>query len=67
MHPTPEWFVEDLIRTFEKDPNTQMATPVLRLDEGSLRTLDLIAGQGVSGVPLWFLIKTITLYISPKS
>ena len=34
---TPEWFVEDLIRTFEKDSNTQMATPVLRLDDSSLK------------------------------
>ena len=33
---TPEWFVEDLIRTFEKNSNTQMATPVLRLDEECL-------------------------------
>ena len=35
---TPEWFVEDLIETFKKDPDTQMATPVLRLDKDSLNS-----------------------------
>ena len=34
---TPEWFVEDLIRAFKNNSNMQMATPVLRLDEESLR------------------------------
>lgn len=34
---TPEWFVEDLIRAFKSNSNMQMATPVLRLDEESLR------------------------------
>ena len=33
---TPEWFVEDLIRAFKNNSNTQMATPVLRLDKESL-------------------------------
>ena len=46
---TPEWFVEDLIRTFEKDPNTQMATPVLRMDKSSLQEFRLDRRSGVVG------------------
>ncbi len=46
---TPEWFVEDLIRAFEKNPNTQMATPVLRLDEVALKEFRLDRRSGRVG------------------
>ena len=46
---TPEWFIEDLIRTFEKDSNTQIATPVLRLNEDSLKEFRLDRRSGRIG------------------
>ena len=46
---TPEWFLDDLIRTFEKNSNTQMATPVLRLDNASLEEFRLDRRSGRTG------------------
>ena len=64
---TPEWFVEDLIRTFEKDPNTQMATPVLRLDEGSLKDFRLDRRSGrVGGTTVVFDKNYNALYFSKE-
>ncbi len=64
---TPEWFVEDLIRTFEKDPNTQMATPVLRLDEGSLKEFRLDRRSGrVGGTTVVFDKNYNALYFSKE-
>ncbi len=64
---TPEWFVEDLIRTFEKDPNTQMATPVLRLDESSLEEFRLDRKSGrVGGTTVVFDKNYNALYFSKE-
>tara|TARA_A100001015_G_scaffold286273_1_gene354733 strand:- start:779 stop:1603 length:825 start_codon:yes stop_codon:yes gene_type:complete len=64
---TPEWFVEDLIRTFEKDPNTQMATPVLRLDESSLKEFRLDRKSGrVGGTTVVFDKNHNALYFSKE-
>ena len=64
---TPEWFVEDLIRTFEKDPNTHMATPVLRLDEGSLEEFRLDRRSGrVGGTTVVFDKNYNALYFSKE-
>ena len=46
---TPEWFVEDLIQALEKNSNTQMATPVLRLDDKSLKEFRLDRKAGRDG------------------
>ena len=46
---TPEWFVEDLIQAFEKNSDTQMATPVLRLDDRSLKEFRLDRKSGRVG------------------
>ena len=64
---TPEWFVEDLIQAFEKNPTTQMATPVLRLDEGSLNSfrLDRISGR-VGGTTVVFDGDGNALYFSKE-
>jgi 3-deoxy-manno-octulosonate cytidylyltransferase (CMP-KDO synthetase) len=64
---TPEWFVEDLIRTFERYPNTQMATPVLRLDEGSLKEFRLDRRSGrVGGTTVVFDKNLNALYFSKE-
>jgi len=64
---TPEWFVEDLIRTFEKDPNTQMATPVLRLDESSLKEFRIDRKSGrVGGTTVVFDKNHNALYFSKE-
>ena len=64
---TPEWFVEDLIRTFEKYSNTQMATPVLRLNEGSLKEFrqDRMSGR-VGGTTVVFDKNFNALYFSKE-
>ena len=46
---TPEWFVQDLIQVLKKKPDTQMATPVLRLDEESLNEFRLDRASGRVG------------------
>ena len=46
---TPKWFVEDLIQAFEKNSDTQMATPVLRLDDRSLKEFKLDRKSGRVG------------------
>ena len=64
---TPEWFVEDLIRAFEKNSNTQMATPVLRLDEDSLKEFRLDRGSGrVGGTTVVFDKNCNALYFSKE-
>ncbi len=64
---TPEWFVEDLIRTFEKDPNTQMATPVLRLNKSSLKEFRLDRRSGrVGGTTVVFDKNYKALYFSKE-
>ena len=64
---TPEWFIKNLIRTFEKDPNTQMATPVLRLDEGSLKEFRLDRRSGrVGGTTVVFDKNCNALYFSKE-
>ena len=64
---TPEWFVEDLIRTFEKDSNIQMATPVLRLDESSLKEFRLDRSSGrVGGTTVVFDKNCDALYFSKE-
>ena len=64
---TPEWFVEDLIRTFENNPNTQMATPVLRFNEAALKEfrLDRRSGQ-VGGTTVVFDKNYNALYFSKE-
>ena len=64
---TPEWFVEDLIRSFEKNPDTQVATPVLRLDDRSLKEfrLDRKAGR-VGGTTAVFDNNSNALYFSKE-
>ena len=64
---TPEWFVDDLMLTFEKDPNTQMATPVLRLDERSLKEFRLDRKSGrVGGTTVVFDKNYNALYFSKE-
>ena len=64
---TPEWFIKNLIRTFEKDPNTQMATPVLRLDAGSLKEFRLDRRSGrVGGTTVVFDKNCNALYFSKE-
>ena len=46
---TPKWFVEDLIQAFEKNSDTQMATPVLRLDDRALKEFRLDRKSGRIG------------------
>lgn len=36
---TPPWFVEDLLAALDADPGVNMATPVLRCDDATLRNL----------------------------
>ncbi len=64
---TPEWFVEDLIDTFKKNSDTQMATPVLRLDKHSLNLfrLDRNAGR-VGGTTVVFDNNNNALYFSKE-
>ena len=35
---TPDWFVEDLLNVFKENADTEIATPVLRLDGMPLNT-----------------------------
>ena len=64
---TPEWFVEDLIRTFEKNPNTQMATPVLRFNEAALKEFRLDRRSGkVGGTTVVFDKNYNALYFSKE-
>ena len=46
---TPEWFVEDLVEALKENPDTQMATPVLRLDKDSLNSFRLDRKSGRVG------------------
>ena len=64
---TPEWFVEDLIRAFEKNLDTQMATPVLRLDNSSLKEFRLDRKSGrVGGTTVVFDNNYNALYFSKE-
>ena len=64
---TPEWFIEDLIESFIKNPDTQMATPVLRLDEGSLNSFRLDRNSGrVGGTTVVFDNNKNALYFSKE-
>ena len=64
---TPEWFVEDLMQAFKDYPDTQMATPVLRLDEASLSAfrLDRVSGR-VGGTTVVFDKTGNALYFSKE-
>ena len=46
---TPDWFVEDLLNVFKENADTEIATPVLRLDGMSLNTLKLDRSYGLVG------------------
>ena len=46
---TPDWFVEDLLNAFKENADTEIATPVLRLDGMSLNTLKLDRSYGLVG------------------
>ena len=64
---TPEWFVEDLIKAFKKNPDTQMATPVLRLDKDSLNSFRLDRKSGrVGGTTVVFDSNNNALYFSKE-
>ena len=64
---TPEWFIEDLIKAFKKNPDTQMATPVLRLDEDSLNSFRLDRKSGrVGGTTVVFDNNNNALYFSKE-
>ena len=64
---TPEWFVEDLIEAFKKNPDTQMATPVLRLDKDSLNSFRLDRKSGrVGGTTVVFDSNNNALYFSKE-
>ncbi len=64
---TPEWFIEDLIKAFKKNPDTQMATPVLRLDENSLKSFRLDRNSGrVGGTTVVFDNNNNALYFSKE-
>ena len=64
---TPEWFVEDLIEAFKKNPDTQMATPVLRLDKDSLNMFRRDRNSGrVGGTTVVFDNKHNALYFSKE-
>ena len=64
---TPEWFVEDLIRAFKNNSNMQMATPVLRLDEESLREFRRDRSLGrVGGTTVVFDHNFNALYFSKE-
>ena len=64
---TPEWFVQELIEVLKKKPDTQMATPVLRLEEESLNEfrLDRAAGR-VGGTTAVFDNGGNALYFSKE-
>tara|TARA_B100000287_G_scaffold251504_1_gene236328 strand:- start:490 stop:1317 length:828 start_codon:yes stop_codon:yes gene_type:complete len=64
---TPEWFVQGLIQVFKKEPDTQMATPVLKLDKESLNgfKLDRISGR-VGGTTVVFSSSGNALYFSKE-
>ena len=64
---TPEWFVEDLINTLKTDSNIQMATPILRLDEASLKEFRLDRRSGrVGGTTVVFDNNYNALYFSKE-
>ncbi len=64
---TPEWFVEDLIKAFQKNSNIEMATPVLRLDEGPLNEFRLDRKSGrVGGTTVVFDKNYNALYFSKE-
>ncbi len=64
---TPNWFVEGLIRTFKENTNTQIATPVLRLDEASLNAFRLDRTNGrVGGTTVVFDNDRNALYFSKE-
>ena len=64
---TPEWFVEDLINTLKTNSNTQMATPILRLDEASLKEFRLDRKSGrVGGTTVVFDTNYNALYFSKE-
>ena len=46
---TPDWFVEDLLNIFKENADTEIATPVLRLDGVSLNRLKLDRNHGLVG------------------
>ena len=64
---TPEWFIEDLMEAFKKNPDTQMATPVLRLDKDSLNSFRLDRNSGrVGGTTVVFDNNNNALYFSKE-
>ncbi len=64
---TPPWFVEALIERLSKDPDAQVATPVLRLDaEGLNGFLDDRAAGRVGGTTAVFDRQGRALYFSKE-
>ena len=64
---TPEWFVQDLIQVFKTNPDTQIATPILRLDNETLESfrLDRVSGR-VGGTTVVFDSNGNALYFSKE-
>ncbi len=64
---TPEWFVEDLMKAFKKNSSTKMATPVLKLNEETLKAFrfDRQCGR-VGGTTVVFDNDNNALYFSKE-
>lgn len=64
---TPHWFVESLVQGLQKDPNAEIATPVLRCDGAALNSLlaDRKAGR-VGGTTSVFAANHSALYFSKE-
>ena len=64
---TPEWFIEDLIEAFNENTDTQIATPVLRLDGALLNAFKLDRRSGrVGGTTVVFDNEGNALYFSKE-
>ncbi len=64
---TPAWFVEDLVKGLQADPNAQVATPVLRCDGQALNGFleDRKAGR-VGGTTAVFSAQNHAMYFSKE-
>ena len=64
---TPPWFVENLIKNIAKDPNADMATPVLRLDKETYHNFRTDRKKGlVGGTTVTFDSRGYALYFSKE-